>query len=52
MYYSRFRSDPVVLVADLTEVFSQVTMAKQYRLYYRFLWRGLVLSRPLKSIKQ
>ena len=47
----RFRSDPVALVADLTEMFSQVTTAKQYRLYYRFLWRGLVPSRPLKVYK-
>ena len=35
----RFRSVPVTLVADLTEMFSQVTMG-------RFLWRGLDLSRP------
>ena len=48
----RFRSDPVALVAVLTEIFSQVTMAKQYRQYYRFLWRGLVLlRRPLKVSK-
>ena len=42
----RFRSNPVALVADLTEMFSQVTMAKQDRRYHRFLWRGLDLSRP------
>ena len=42
----RFRSNPVVLVADLTEMFSQVTMAKQDRRYHRFLWRGIDLSRP------
>ena len=47
----RFRSDPVALVAVLTEISSQFTMAKQYRRYYRFLWRGLVLSRPLKVYK-
>ena len=41
----RFRSNPVALVADLTEMFSQVTMAKQDRRYHRFLWRGLDLSR-------
>ena len=42
----RFRSNPVALVADLTEMFLQVTMAKQDRRYHRFLWRGLDLSRP------
>ena len=42
----RFRSNPVALVADLTEMFSQVTMAKQDRRYHRFLWRGLDLSKP------
>ena len=41
----RFRSNPVALVADLMEMFSQVTMAKQDRRYHRFLWRGLDLSR-------
>ena len=40
-----FRRNPVALVADLTEMFSQVTMAKQDRRYHRFLWRGLDLSR-------
>ena len=40
----RFRSNPVALVADLTEMFSQVTMAKQDRRYHCFLWRDL--SRP------
>ena len=42
----RFRSNLVALVADLTEMFSQVTMAKQDRRYHRFLWRGV---RPLKT---
>ncbi|XP_068734429.1 uncharacterized protein [Montipora capricornis] len=42
----RFRSNPDALVADLTEMFSQVSMAKQDRRYHRFLWRGLDLSRP------
>ena len=41
----RFRSNPVALVADLTEMFSQVTMAKKDRRYHRFLWRGLDLSK-------
>ena len=41
-----FCSNPVALVADLTEMFSQVTMVKQDRRYHRFLWRGLDLSRP------
>ena len=36
----------VILVADLTEMFSQVTMVKQDRRYHRHLWRGLDLSRP------
>ena len=40
----RFRSNPVVLLADLTEMFSQFTMAKQERRYQRFLWRGVNLS--------
>ena len=44
----RFRSNPVALVADLTEMFSQVTMAKQDRRYHCFLWRGLDLLRPPK----
>ena len=35
----------VILVADLTEMFSQVTMVKQDRRYHRLLWRGLDLSR-------
>ena len=42
----RFRSNLVTLVADLTQKFLQVTMAKQDRRYHRFLWRGLDLSRP------
>ena len=41
----RFRSNSAALVADLTEMFSQITMAKQDRRYHRFLWRGLDLSR-------
>ena len=41
-----FRSNPVALVAGLTEMLSQVTMAKQDRWYDQFLWRGLDLSRP------
>ena len=36
----------VILVADLTEMFSQVTMVKQDRWYHRLVWRGLDLSRP------
>ena len=36
----------VILVADLTEMFSQVTMVKQDRQHHRLLWRGLDLSRP------
>ena len=48
----RFRSNPVALGADLTEMFSQVTMAKQDRRYHRFLWRGLDLSRLPKFMKQ
>ena len=47
----RFCSNPVVLVADLTEMFSQVTMAKQDRRYHHFLWRDLDLSRPPKVYK-
>ena len=42
----RFRSNSVALVADLTEMLSQVTMAKQARRYHCFLWRELDLSRP------
>ena len=42
----RFRKNPVALVADLTEMFSKVTMAKQDSRYHRILWRGLYLSRP------
>ena len=42
----RFRSNPVALVADLTEMFSQVTMAEKVRRYHRFLWGGLDLSKP------
>ena len=42
----RFRSNPVALVAGLSEMFSQVIVAKQDRRYHRFLWRGLDLSRP------
>ena len=42
----RFRKNPVALVADTTEMFSQVVMEKQDRLYHRFLWRGLDLTRP------
>ena len=41
----RFRKNPVTLVADLTEMFSQVVMAKQDRRYHGFLWRGLDLTR-------
>ena len=41
-----FRSNPVALVADLTEMFSEVTMAKEVRRYHRFLWGGLDLSKP------
>ena len=42
----RFRSNPVALEADLTGMFSQVTIAKQHRRYHRFRPRGLDLSRP------
>ena len=42
----RFRKNRVALVADLTEMFSQVVIAKQDRRYHRFLWRGLYLTRP------
>lgn len=42
----RFRRNPVALVADLTEMFSQVVMAQKDRRYHRFLWRGLDLTRP------
>ena len=42
----RLRNNPVALVADLTEMFSQVVMAEQDRRYHRFLWRGLDLVRP------
>ena len=42
----RFCSNPIALVADLREMFSQVTMAKQDRPYHRFLYRGLDVSRP------
>ena len=41
----RFRRNPVALVADLTEMFSQVIMGKKDRRYHRFLWRGLDLTR-------
>ena len=41
-----FRCNPVALVADLTEMFSQIIMAKKDRRYHRFLWRGLDLTRP------
>ena len=41
-----FRRNPVALVADLTEMLSQVTMEKQDRRYHRLIWRGLDLSRP------
>ena len=43
-----FRRNPVALVTDLTEMFSQVIMAKQDRQYHRFLWRGFDPARPLK----
>ena len=33
-------------VLDLTEMFSQVIMAKQDRRYHPFLWRGLNLRSP------
>ena len=42
----RFCRNPVALMADLTEMFSQVIMAKKDRRYHRFLWRGLDLTRP------
>ena len=47
----RFRKNPVALVADLTEMFSQVVMAKQDRLYQRFLRLGLDLTRHPKCTK-
>ena len=34
------------MVADLTLMFSQLTMAKQDGRYHRLLWRRLDLSRP------
>ena len=43
----RFRRNTLALVADLTEMFSQVIMAKKERRYHRFFWRGLDLTRPL-----
>ena len=39
--------NPVALVADLTEIFSKVIMAKKDRRYHRFLWRGLDSTTPL-----
>ena len=42
----RFRGNPVALVADLTEIFSKVTMAKKDRRYHRSLWKGLDLTTP------
>ena len=36
----------VILVAELTEMFSQVNTVKQDRQYHRLLWKGLDLSRP------
>ena len=36
----RFRSYFVALVADLTEIFSQVTMAEKEGGYHPFLWGG------------
>ena len=35
----------VLLVTDLTETLSQVTMAKKDRRYHRFLWQGLDFSK-------
>ena len=42
----RFRGNPVALVADLTEIFSRVIMAKKDRRYHRSLWKGLDLTTP------
>ena len=42
----RFHRNPVALVADLTEIFSQVIMAMKDRRYHRLLWRGLHLTTP------
>ena len=37
----RFRKNPVALVADLTEMFSQVVLAERDRPFHRFLWRNM-----------
>ena len=42
----RFHRNPVALVADLTEIFSQVIMTMKDRRYHRLLWRGLHLTTP------
>ena len=41
-----FHGNPVPLVADLTEIFSQVIMAMKDRRYHRLSWRGLHLTTP------
>ena len=41
-----FGGNPVALVADPTEIFSQVIMAMKDRRYHRLLWRGLHLTTP------
>ncbi|XP_031552329.1 uncharacterized protein LOC116289524, partial [Actinia tenebrosa] len=37
----RFIQNPVALVADLTEMFSQVVLADKDRRFHRFLWRDM-----------
>ena len=41
----RFRRRPVALVCDIAEMYLQIGIAAEDRLYHRFLWRGMDQNR-------
>ena len=45
----KFRSQPVVLVGDIKEMFNQVVMAPEDRRFHRLLWRGLDPTAAVKT---
>jgi hypothetical protein len=43
----QFRENPIAMIADIKEIFSQVILAEKYRRYHRFLWRNLGQTKPI-----
>ena len=45
----KFRSKPIVLIADIKEMFNQVVMAPEDRPYHRLLWRGMETDAAVRT---